>query len=523
MIPNSDLQRWQQAINGIATVQSELSPDELSAFQALAEFINNSNFEASESNGYIQVMKNALPQHAKNRLLKAHLTNFVTLCEKYFKAQVAVVAPAPIVLNLQPTTQPAVEAIPAPQPQAETLVAPPNVASADLPQWQKAIQGITAAQNDLSPDKQSTFQALVELYRNGNFEASESGGYIQALKISTTKNRLLKAHLTNFVTLCEKYFKVKAAVVVPPAPVVNVPQITPPAFEPPTFEPPVEVAVALKPQLAMPISMGEIKNDKSQSNNFHSGNGLMSAIIVISIVLAVSYFIIKDSEWFNNFLHGGTSIKIENHDEQTKQKIIINESQSIDNQMTITSIDVVEILKSLSNHNPDSDFNKALLNAKNHHLTDTMDFVSIFSEEYRKFPGASLAAIFSTYELKDKITPQSTDAQVEDFLRIEIKNAQSGIRPAITTYEYSTSRTIPGRFPQASERLLTASDLKNLSKNDLKIMRNEIFARHGYIFQTEAMKTYFQNQSWYMPKDSNVNSQLTNIEQKNIVLIQRYE
>ena len=83
--------------------------------------------------------------------------------------------------------------------------------------------------------------------------------------------------------------------------------------------------------------------------------------------------------------------------------------------------------------------------------------------------------------------------------------------------------SIPGRFPQASERLLTASDLQGLSKNDLKIMRNEIFARHGYIFQTQDMKSYFQNQSWYSPQSSNVTAKLSNIEVKNVALIQRYE
>jgi uncharacterized protein (TIGR02145 family) len=80
-----------------------------------------------------------------------------------------------------------------------------------------------------------------------------------------------------------------------------------------------------------------------------------------------------------------------------------------------------------------------------------------------------------------------------------------------------------GRFPQATERLLKVSDLQSLSKEDLKIMRNEIFARHGYIFTTEAMNAYFRKQSWYSPRYSNVNSMLTNIEMKNIELIKRYE
>ena len=90
----------------------------------------------------------------------------------------------------------------------------------------------------------------------------------------------------------------------------------------------------------------------------------------------------------------------------------------------ILEIDVAELLKSLSNNNQDVNFNKALSNARAHRLTSSKDFVSVFTDEYRTIdPGARLAAIFSTFELKDKITPQSSDAQVEQVLRKEIKSA----------------------------------------------------------------------------------------------------
>ena len=83
--------------------------------------------------------------------------------------------------------------------------------------------------------------------------------------------------------------------------------------------------------------------------------------------------------------------------------------------------------------------------------------------------------------------------------------------------------SIPGRFPQASQRILRVSDVQTFSKDDLKIMRNEIFARHGLIFQTNEMRTYFQNQNWYAPKHNDVSTMLTDIEKSNIQLIQRYE
>ena len=54
-------------------------------------------------------------------------------------------------------------------------------------------------------------------------------------------------------------------------------------------------------------------------------------------------------------------------------------------------------------------------------------------------------------------------------------------------------------------------------------MRNEIYARHGYIFKTQKMIEYFNNQSWYNPRFNNVEAQLSVIEKKNIKFIQSYE
>jgi uncharacterized caspase-like protein/TolB-like protein len=82
---------------------------------------------------------------------------------------------------------------------------------------------------------------------------------------------------------------------------------------------------------------------------------------------------------------------------------------------------------------------------------------------------------------------------------------------------------VPGKYPEASTRYLTESDLAGKSAEELKIIRNEIFARHGYIFTTPSMKDYFSKQSWYKPTANDVNSMLTPIEIANIALIKEYE
>jgi len=92
-----------------------------------------------------------------------------------------------------------------------------------------------------------------------------------------------------------------------------------------------------------------------------------------------------------------------------------------------------------------------------------------------------------------------------------------------TTDSPSPNSNFPGIFPQASQRLLTSSDLNGMSKHDLKIMRNEIFARYGYIFKTSEMKSYFSSQAWYHGRYEDVSSMLSDIEHKNVALIKSYE
>ena len=79
------------------------------------------------------------------------------------------------------------------------------------------------------------------------------------------------------------------------------------------------------------------------------------------------------------------------------------------------------------------------------------------------------------------------------------------------------------KYPEASSRLLTAQDLAGKSAWDLKVMRNEIFARYGYRFKSEDMRGYFNKQEWYKPKYDDVTSQLTEIEIANIKQLKQYE
>lgn len=71
--------------------------------------------------------------------------------------------------------------------------------------------------------------------------------------------------------------------------------------------------------------------------------------------------------------------------------------------------------------------------------------------------------------------------------------------------------------------LLTESDLKDKSKEELALMRNEIFARKGYIFQTEPYKSYFNSKSWYKPNSDFSVEMFNQTEKENINIILQAE
>jgi hypothetical protein len=82
----------------------------------------------------------------------------------------------------------------------------------------------------------------------------------------------------------------------------------------------------------------------------------------------------------------------------------------------------------------------------------------------------------------------------------------------------------PGKFPQASYRQLDKDELAKMTHSDLQLMRNEIYARYGYIFKPHGeMDLYFNKQSWYRGQNKNIDDCLTGLERRNIELIQSAE
>ncbi|MEM9984357.1 MAG: YARHG domain-containing protein [Bacteroidota bacterium] len=75
----------------------------------------------------------------------------------------------------------------------------------------------------------------------------------------------------------------------------------------------------------------------------------------------------------------------------------------------------------------------------------------------------------------------------------------------------------------ASEELLREFDVENLKRGDLIIIRNTIYARHGYSFKNRPLRVFFDAQSWYIPVHADIRADFTEIEKQNIQLLLKYE
>ena len=93
--------------------------------------------------------------------------------------------------------------------------------------------------------------------------------------------------------------------------------------------------------------------------------------------------------------------------------------------MNVTmEVSVPDILDALSGHNETPNYKAALAAAKQKQKASGADFVTLFIESYKEVdPEGQLASIFSTFELKDKVTLNSTNAEVEKVIREEVDGA----------------------------------------------------------------------------------------------------
>lgn len=128
---------------------------------------------------------------------------------------------------------------------------------------------------------------------------------------------------------------------------------------------------------------------------------------------------------------------------------------------------------------------------------------------------------FKYYAPYEKWVKESQVIPIEGFLRedCEVDTSILATTSGLQLDEYR----LKGVYKIASCKLLKEADLKDYSKAELRLMRNEIFARYGYSFKSEQLKSYFSSKKWYYPSDDYNEKFLNYIEKQNIRLIREME
>ncbi|HAF13240.1 MAG TPA: hypothetical protein DCK93_02825 [Blastocatellia bacterium] len=103
---------------------------------------------------------------------------------------------------------------------------------------------------------------------------------------------------------------------------------------------------------------------------------------------------------------------------------------------------------------------------------------------------------------------------------IELKNLQT------ISLAQKQSRKValaPGDMELFENRLISEQMLHGLSLYELRLLRNEVYARHGRQFQAPWLSQYFFSQPWYQPDENFKDEQLSGSDKQNVETIVAYE
>lgn len=156
------------------------------------------------------------------------------------------------------------------------------------------------------------------------------------------------------------------------------------------------------------------------------------------------------------------------------------------------------------------------------HFTDVVKLASLFPSGYTCKENERILA-------SDRIYADET--VTEEYNSYSVDNTNQCDPPenyAVWKSDYFTSNGVGSDYIlwYSSDILVSDYDLCSLSPENLKLARNEIFARHGRLFKDENIQKYFDSRSWYngyIQPEQFDDSVFSKIEKDNINLIKKYE
>ena len=158
----------------------------------------------------------------------------------------------------------------------------------------------------------------------------------------------------------------------------------------------------------------------------------------------------------------------------------------------------------------------------------TVALSEIYARHGERFRDADLQAYFDnrSWYAATSSTSQLNTYEVANEILLQVYIAQQSGTFSQPGNPYLNEFTGTDSFAvrNSQSRYLDAEDLKDLNEDQLIIARNEIYARHGFVFSDEELQTYFCTKSWYVPVGTVFSeSSFNEFESNNIKLIEIYE
>jgi len=289
-----------------------------------------------------------------------------------------------------------------------------------------------------------------------------------------------------------------------------------------------------KEQQKTPVGTNIIKKPKS------GGSKVFLIILIIVVALAIlttgGYLIYKyaGKKLFNKISENVTTEKSEDKSEGTTSvkaliemllypgSEILDQKQEMEGvyvaEVNLSSKDTVDEIKNyylnlikdkgwtISRQGSDPDFEDYFITFGDGIFTDSLDITKYDSDN------------FTT--IRHQLNGEEL---ISDGLYIPPTSNSSTSQ---STSDSSTSSTINSAdyiISDSNTREISKSELINFTPWQLKVARNEIYARHGRPFVHKDLQCYFATKSWYS-EDPNYNvSSISYVENKNIATIQAYE
>lgn len=124
----------------------------------------------------------------------------------------------------------------------------------------------------------------------------------------------------------------------------------------------------------------------------------------------------------------------------------------------------------------------------------------VYYEKYIELKKASPYRYIAYYNTKSASDENKLKAEFKTLLsdvKTKLKKTFKLVNENTDESEEEDETTSEYIIPDSATKKLAEEDIKNLTKEQLYYARNEIYARHGYVFKSEKLNAYFKTKSWY--------------------------